>query len=94
MQTLFGEIDQDVAERMAEDGCESFRLGDQYFEYELSMDTDTIRITDTLGRMIPFSPEDMKSLFKAVRIAKAYAKPIVEFEQVEAELEEGQTWCV
>lgn len=94
MQILFGEIDQDVAEQMENDGCDSFKLGDQSFEYELSMDTDTIRITDSLGRMVPFGPEDMKSLFKAVRIAKAFASAIVDYNEVEAELEQGQTWCV
>lgn len=94
MNIYFGQVKKSLAQSIINDGGKMFKQGKKYYEFCLSMDEDTFRITDGLGRMIPFSPEDIASLAKAADIAADYADPIVHYNEVKDYMLYGESMCV
>jgi hypothetical protein len=89
MNIYFGQIDYDIAEDIINGGGETFQIDGKHFEYCLSCtDEDTIRITDGIDRMIPFSHEDIKSLRKALKLMdKGFSRNLRRAERTKEQLE-------
>jgi hypothetical protein len=92
---LFGYITPKEVEMMESDGFNPFydESGDA-FDYVITIDEDVFRIKDSIGRLVPFAPENIEELYRAVKEARIYAKPIAAFEAIQTLLEENDTLCI
>jgi hypothetical protein len=94
MKIYFGNVPHLEALNMEDQGINLFKHDGMFFDFVLEANEDGFKITDALGRFVPFAHESIWDILGALKIIKPMSQAIANAEYAVDTIREEGEQCV